>query len=209
MRNVILEGLGAFFFTLVLGLNVLIISNVSYAPFVVGACLMVLVYIAAPFSGGHFNPLVTIAFWIRGSISSYDVLPYISAQLFGASVAFFPVSFLVPHDSISVMNDSLSQIFAAEFIFSMLLVLVYLFVLTSKRVEGNSYFGLAIGMTMTIGMASVGSISGAVLNPASTFSLMVFNRVSESVLPAYLSAQILATLGAGFLARFLLADDED
>ena len=42
---------------------------------------------AAGVTGGHLNPAVTIAMFVRGAISSSRVLPYIGAQLLGALLA--------------------------------------------------------------------------------------------------------------------------
>ena len=39
---------------------------------------------AGPISGGHFNPAVTIGFWVVRRTSHRDALLYIAAQLLGA-----------------------------------------------------------------------------------------------------------------------------
>ena len=58
------------------------------------------------------------------------------------------------------------KIFLAEFIFTAALSYVVLNVATAKGVEGNSYYGLAIGATVMVGALSVGPISGGAFNPA-------------------------------------------
>ncbi|HMP48097.1 MAG TPA: aquaporin [Oligoflexia bacterium] len=206
MKNLMIEALGAFFLTLVVGLNILVAKNGQFAPFAIGLTLMVIVYAGGPISGGHYNPLVSIAVWIRGALRTRDVLPYISSQFLGASLAFFPVSFLVPHEAVSATNTDLAQIFAAEYLFSFLLAITVILCATNKSISGNSFFGIAIGTVLTISALSVGGISGAVLNPAVGFSLLIFNVLNVSVLPTYFAAQLLAGVSAGFLGRFLFDD---
>ncbi len=53
-----------------------------------------------------------------------------------------------------------------EFLYTFALCLVVLNVATSKRTEGNSYYGLAIGFTVTAGAIAVGGLSGGAFNPA-------------------------------------------
>ena len=42
-------------------------------------------------SGAHINPVVTLAFWIKGKFSSRDTLGYIVAQFIGAVVGSLPL----------------------------------------------------------------------------------------------------------------------
>jgi aquaporin Z len=56
--------------------------------------------------------------------------------------------------------------FAAEFLFTFALCWVVLSVATSKATVGNSFYGVAIGMTVMVGAFAVGGISGGAFNPA-------------------------------------------
>jgi glycerol uptake facilitator-like aquaporin len=49
-----------------------------------GAMLYVLITILAPISGAHFNPAVTLAFLITGSIGGIAALAYMAFQVIGA-----------------------------------------------------------------------------------------------------------------------------
>ena len=44
------------------------------------------VFVAAPYSGAHLNPAVTISLAVAGKFEWSSVLPYIGAQLLGAMV---------------------------------------------------------------------------------------------------------------------------
>jgi glycerol uptake facilitator-like aquaporin len=48
-----------------------------------GAALVALILAFGPVSGGHFNPVVSLADAMEGGLSRSDVLPYVAAQLFG------------------------------------------------------------------------------------------------------------------------------
>ena len=65
-----------------------------------------------------------------------------------------------------VPQYNMAQIFFAEFIGTFCLASTVLNAGTSADYEGNSFFGLAIGGALTIGVLTLGGISGAVFNPA-------------------------------------------
>jgi glycerol uptake facilitator-like aquaporin len=49
-----------------------------------GAILFVLITMLGPVSGGHFNPAVTLAFWMRREIKLNEALAYVGVQIIGA-----------------------------------------------------------------------------------------------------------------------------
>ena len=49
-----------------------------------GAILFVLITMLGPVSGAHFNPAVTLAFWMRGEIKLNEALAYVGVQIIGA-----------------------------------------------------------------------------------------------------------------------------
>ena len=54
----------------------------------------------------------------------------------------------------------MSLAFVAEFLFTFALAYVVVNSATAKGTSGNSFYGLAIGMTVMVGAFSVGAISG-------------------------------------------------
>lgn len=54
-----------------------------------GLAVFVGVVVAAPYSGAHLNPAVTIGLAIAGKFAWANVLPYIAAQMLGVSSAPF------------------------------------------------------------------------------------------------------------------------
>jgi glycerol uptake facilitator-like aquaporin len=48
-----------------------------------GAILVVLITMLGPVSGAHFNPAVSLVFWLRRELASRDALAYAAAQIAG------------------------------------------------------------------------------------------------------------------------------
>jgi aquaporin Z len=166
MNKYITEFIGTFFFVFAIGMASL--SGSSLAPVVFGSMLMVMVYMGGHISGAHYNPSVTLGLLVRGKVAAKDVVPYIIAQLAGALGASAVVYWLLgktfgPAPGADV---GMWQALGAEMLLTFALVLVILHVATTKKTEGNSYYGLAIGFTVMIGAATVGGISGGAFNPA-------------------------------------------
>ena len=46
--------------------------------------MYVLIEVFGPLSGAHFNPAVSAVMTLRGELPSYELLPYLGAQLIGA-----------------------------------------------------------------------------------------------------------------------------
>ena len=74
-----LEFLGTIFF-----IYTIILTGNAWA---IGLALAVMIYIAGPITGGHFNPAVTITMYAKKAISFNDALFYILAQVLGGLVS--------------------------------------------------------------------------------------------------------------------------
>ncbi|MGR3434717.1 MAG: aquaporin, partial [Shimia sp.] len=51
-----------------------------------GAILYCIITTLGPLSGAHYNPAVTLAFWIRGEIAAPLVLAYVAMQVAGGLI---------------------------------------------------------------------------------------------------------------------------
>src|ERR1700677_2442260 len=87
MKKYLVELIGMFLFVLVVGMVVIDPGAGSLAPIAIGSTLMILVYAGGHISGGHYNPAVTLAVWLRGRCSAADVIPYWGSQIIGSVVA--------------------------------------------------------------------------------------------------------------------------
>jgi aquaporin Z len=70
---------------------------------------------------------------------------------------------------------------------------------TAEGTSGNSFYGLAIGMTVMTGAFAVGDISGGVFNPAVAVGISMLGLSSWSNIWIYL----LADFGAAIVAAII------
>jgi aquaporin Z len=166
------------------------------APLAIGSVLMVMVYAGAHVSGAHYNPAVTMGVWLRGRVSSADLVAYWIAQLAGAALGGFAVVWLINRGAAPFSTEIAWEALVAEFLFTFALVYVVLHVATTRGTEGNSFYGLAIGFTVLVGAFSVGAISGGAFNPAVVVGGWVTNAFDVAATWPYLIVQ----LGAGAAA---------
>lgn len=174
------EFIGTFFLVLTVGMTVLNPNGASpFAPLAIGSILAMMVYAGGHISGGHYNPAVSLAIYLRGKLSLQDLGLYFVAQVIGAILAAYAVIHFKGAASTTPMHLSLNAIFA-EFLFTFALCFVVLNVATAKETAGNSYFGLAIGFTVLAGAYAVGSISSAAFNPAVAVGASLMNLTTWS-----------------------------
>ena len=181
MRKYVVEFIGTFFLVLTVGLTVAKPGVGSFAPLAIGFVLMVMIYAGGHISGAHYNPAITLSALLAKKINIKMVPGYILAQFLGAIFASLMFHTLRP-DSFSIPADiSWQPALLAEMLFSFALAYVILNVACSKATAGNSYYGLAIGLTVTAGAYAVGGISGAVFNPAVGIGLhlMFLSKLSD------------------------------
>lgn len=177
MKAYLTEAIGTFFLVLTVGLCVN--GGVSQAPIAIGAALMIMVYAGGHLSGGHYNPAVTLAAWLRGALPAKDVAPYWAAQLAAAILAAFMTYKFTGHPVQIAPEEHTTWLkgVAGEAIYTFALAYVVLNAATAKETEGNSFFGLAIGSTVMVGAFAMGTISGGAFNPAVGLGAAVIERV--------------------------------
>lgn len=197
MKKYIVEFIGTFFLVFTVGLAVR--QGAALAPIAIGSILMVMIFAGGHISGGHFNPAVTLAAFLRGRCSKGDVLPYWIAQFAAAAVAGLLVNFLMAGrvDPAVLGNHPTLQSFIVEFIFTFALAWVVLNVATTKATMGNSFYGLAIGSTVLVGAITVGGISGGAFNPAVGLGVLTMGLESGRQFGVYLVSEF---AGAAFAA---------
>jgi len=208
MSKYVVELIGTFFLVLTIGLVVIEPGAGAFAPLAIGSILMVMIYAGGHISGGHYNPAVTLAVWMRGRCSGNDVPGYMISQFTGGIIAAFAV-FLIKGD-VLVEATVLSPIpsLLAEFLFTFALCFVVLNVATSKNTSGNSYFGLAIGFTVLVGAYAVGSISGGAFNPAVAVGIITMGLIDISSIWIFLLANFLGGIAAALAFNAINPDDK-
>lgn len=138
-----------------------------------GAVVAALIYTFGHISDAHFNPAVTLAFCSSGFFPKKRVLPYLAAQLVGASLAsvllrlsFGPVANM---GATLPLNNNWQQSFVLETVLTFILMVVILGSGLDRRAHVG-FAGVAIGLTVGLEAALMGPITGASMNPARSFA---------------------------------------
>jgi aquaporin Z len=157
-----------------------------------------MIFAGGHISGGHYNPAVTTAVFLRGRLPLADVPGYLIAQFAGGLLAagVSLIAFDRRPDAFAPTGRALVAAFVVELLFTFALAFVVLNVATSRSHPNNSFYGLAIGFTVLAGAVAVGGISGGVFNPAVALGGSVAGLLTWKMLPVYL----VANLGGGALA---------
>jgi aquaporin Z len=208
MKKYLAEFIGTFFLVLTIGCTVIPGAAGVIPPLAIGAALMVMVYASGHVSGGHLNPAVTLAVWIRGRCETKDVLPYWVAQVLAGIVAAVVSVWLVGKSGTPMEIKNVPAAFVSEFLFTFALAYVVVNSATAKGTSGNSFYGLAIGMTVMTGAFAVGGVSGGAFNPAVAVGIAVMKLVSFSQIWLHLVADLAGGLMAGLVFKFINPDDK-
>lgn len=197
MRSYVMELIGTCFLVMAVGLT----GN----PFAIGIILMVMIYVGGHVSGAHYNPAVSLAVYLRGKLPAKELTPYIASQIAGAFIGAFLVYLLtnrtfapVPAEGVEVWVAIL-----AEILFTFALASVVLNVATSKKLEGNHIYGLAIGFTVLASAFCVGGISGGAFNPAVAIGPGLFAAMKGGNHLNYVYIYLIGCFAGGALAAFV------
>ena len=213
MKKYLVEFIGTYF----LMLFILMIVNtqatvnavtIPLAPLGIGLGLIGLIYAGGHISKAHYNPAVTLAFWINKDISNDDVMGYLVAQLVAAMVAAFTARYLlgaVDANALTVADyrSLLEAAVVAEILGTFALVFVILNVAIAKGTAGNTFYGIAIGFTVVALAYSFGGISGGAFNPVVGLGLCAAGMVTWSSLWIYVIANALGAALAAVCFKYL------
>ena len=167
-----------------------------------GAALLALIHTFAPFSGAHFNPLVTLTLAADGALPHRHVLPYVAAQLVGAIVGVWlaHLMFDLPILQASARVRSGVGQWAGEFLATFGLVAVI--------ESGRRHFAAALPASVAayITAAYWFTSSTSFANPAVTVARSLtdsFAGIGPNNVLAFITAQAAGAAAAAFLLRWL------
>lgn len=211
MRKYLAEFIGTFFLVFTVGMTVVpwAAETSGIIPqLAIGSALMVMIYATGHISGGHLNPAVTLAVWLRGKCATRDLPGYWIAQFAAAAVAGYTALYLKGFPNLKVPQPfDLTPYLLAEFLFTFALCFVVLNAATSKNTAGNSFYGLAIGFTVVTGAFAVGPVSGGAFNPAVALGVVLMHLKPWNALWVFFLANFGGGLVAALAFRFLNPDD--
>jgi aquaporin Z len=205
----VVEFIGTFFLVATIGFTVMKPNDAgAMAPLAIGSALMVMIFAGGHISGGHFNPAVTLAVFMRGRCSAADLIPYWVAQVLGAGIAALIVLYMKGNPTVVAPTLDIPRALMAEFLFTFALCYVVLNVATAKATAGNSFYGLAIGFTVLVGAYSVGAVSGGAFNPAVAVGITMMGLSAVTYIWIFLVANFAGGAVAAVAFKALNPDDK-
>jgi glycerol uptake facilitator-like aquaporin len=165
--------------------------------------LYILITLFAPFSGAHFNPLVSGIAFLRKELSAANTIYFFIAQILGGSLGAILANLMFKHPAIELSHHARtgSNLLLGEVIASAGLIFI-IFLATKQGIDKK----IPRLVAAWIGAAYFFTSSTSFANPAVTIARTLsdsFSGIKPSSAPAFIAAQIAgAILGySGF--RFL------
>jgi len=202
MKRYIAECGGAFFLAMAV--------NFTGDAMAIGLMFMALFYMFAPISGGHMNPAVSLAKFLRGQITMLELPLYMLAQIVGACL-FFALAYgifgaIIPARVIPA--DALLGAGTFELLLTMIFCLIFLIVTTCNKFKDGHVNGMVIGLTLT----ALATFPG-IYNPALALGSMLSNWFAGSgAMPGlkevgiYVGLPLVGAIIAAFKFKFMYSD---
>jgi glycerol uptake facilitator-like aquaporin len=165
---------------------------------VTGAGLVALILAFGPVSGGHFNPVVTLAGRVLGGVTDRQVTAYLPAQLAGGALGavLANLMFDLPAVMISQQDRASGGLWLSEVLATAGLVLLVFAVVRSGR-AAVAPFAVGAYIAAAYWWSSSTSFANPMIDLARTLS-DTFAGIAPSSVPAFVVAQLLgAALGGG------------
>lgn len=146
------------------------------AAVISGLSVLVMIYALGPISAAHFNPAVTLGFAVAKRFPWRFVWRYWASQFLGAIFASGVVWLVMGPGGGAHVPANPNQFFrnfGTEIAITFMLMFVIIAVATDKRIS-SVIPGLAIGMTVIVGVLIGGPITGGSMNPARSLGPAVF-----------------------------------
>jgi MIP family channel proteins len=172
-----------------------------------GLAIAIMVCALGHISGGHFNPAITIGFWVTKRLNTLDTVAYWVAQLAGATAAAFLLRAIIPDDTwhaVALGTPMIAHDFTRlagmilEGVTTFFLVLTVFATAVDERSSFRPVAGFAIGTSIVLGILVAGPFTGGALNPARAFGPALASSHWQNH-----GIYWVGPLAGGFLAGFL------
>jgi glycerol uptake facilitator-like aquaporin len=167
-----------------------------------GAILVVLILIFGPLSGAHMNPAVSIAFALRGELSSPIVALYVAAQLTGAILGVWAAHLMF--DLPLLQTSMTARTGFGQWVAEAVATFGLLSAIFGCVARAHAAVPYAVGLYITAAYWFTASTSFA--NPAVTIARSIsdtFAGIAPANVPAFIGAQLLGMLLAVVVGRWL------
>jgi len=155
-----------------------------------GAGLVALILAFGPVSGGHFNPLVTLADRVFGGVGNRQVAVYLPAQLAGGAVGAVVANLMfdLPAVTISDKDRSAGGLWLSEALATFGLV-VLIFALARAGRAALAPFAVGAYITAAYWWSSSTSFANPMIDVARTLS-DTFAGIAPASVPMFVLAQL-------------------
>ena len=163
-----------------------------------GAILFVLIKMFASISGAHFNPAVSLVFYLRKELNKKDLLNYIIVQVVSGLIAVISIHYIFQIELFQISTNIRGEIplLISEIIATFGLVLTIL--LISKNDEKSVAMGVALFITAGYWFTSSTSFA----NPAVTISRVftnTFTGIAPESLLYFICGQVVGCVIANYV----------
>ncbi len=234
LRTYIAELIGTFWLVLCGCGSALIAANFHASPdasgiglvgvsLAFGLSVLTMIYAIGPISGGHMNPAVTIGLTVAGRFDSKHVVPYVVAQVIGATAAAYVLKVIVSgapgfdaatsafasngYGALSPGHYSMQAAFVCEAVMTAFFIFVILGA-TDKRAPAG-FAGLVIGLCLTLIHLVTIPVTGTSVNPARSFGpALVAGSAAINQLWLFWLAPLVGAIVAAVIYPLVVSDDD-
>tara|TARA_Y100000590_G_scaffold358954_1_gene414575 strand:- start:792 stop:1433 length:642 start_codon:yes stop_codon:yes gene_type:complete len=198
----LVEGLGTFFLVAVVVGSGIMAENLAAGNDAVallgntiatGAILFVIIKMFGPISGAHFNPAVSLIFYVRDELRLKDFFYYTLVQIICGVLAVFVIHYIFEINLFQISTNIRGEypLLISEIIATCGLVLTILFI------RKNDEQSIAIGVALFITAGYWFTSSTSFANPAVTIARQftdTFTGIAPSSLIYFLSGQLIGSI---------------
>ena len=204
------ESLGTFFLVSVVVGSGIMAENLSMGNDAVallgntiatGAILFVIIKMFGPVSGAHFNPAVSLVFYLRREINFIDFVCYIVIQIISGILAVFFIHYIFEINLFQISKNIRGEfpMLVSEFIATLGLLMTILFI------RKNDQESIAIGVALFITAGYWFTSSTSFANPAVTIARVftdTFTGISPLSLIYFIVGQLIGCIAANSIFNF-------
>ncbi len=205
------ESLGTFFLVAVVVGSGIMAENLSMGNNAVallgntiatGAILFVIIKMFGPISGAHFNPAVSLVFYVRKEINLRDFIYYSIVQILSAVLAVLFIHYIFEINLFQISTNIRGEypLLVSEIIATFGLLLTILFI------RNNDQDSVAIGVALFITAGYWFTSSTSFANPAVTIARMftdTFTGIAPASFPYFIAGQLIGCIVANSIFNLL------
>jgi len=165
--------------------------------------LAIVVYLFGKYSMAHFNPAVTIGYFLAGYIKRKQIIIYFAAQIIGAFLGSIFVKYSIGDYAKLGTNFpnykyDVTFFYGVEITATIFLMAVILTVVHVKKL--NRLTGVAIGGIVALDVFFLGPVSGASMNPFRSLAPAILSNLPND-LWLYLTAPFIGAAIIGLVYK--------